>query len=60
MNHYPEDINRDLTTKYMLWAPACLPLYTYVAGKNVIGLDKMQYGFAGVPVMNQLQIAKTK
>jgi peptide/nickel transport system substrate-binding protein len=51
-------INRDLTTKYLLWAPECLPTYTFAGSKKLIGLNAMPDAFSAVPDLSYLQVTK--
>jgi peptide/nickel transport system substrate-binding protein len=54
-----ENINRDLTEKYLLWAPICQGTNIFVSNKNVIGLNSMPNAvLSQAPTNEFLQIAK--
>jgi ABC-type transport system substrate-binding protein len=53
-----QEINKELTNQFFLWAAECTNIYTYGASNKVIGLGSMPYGFGGTPVISYLQVAK--
>jgi peptide/nickel transport system substrate-binding protein len=54
-----EQINKDLTTKYVPWAAVCQEVQVFVANKKVIGLNNLPEAvFTAAPNEEYLQIAK--
>jgi ABC-type transport system substrate-binding protein len=54
-----QNINKDLTEKYLLWAPICQGTNIFVGNKNVIGLNSMPNAvLSQAPTNMFLQIAK--
>jgi peptide/nickel transport system substrate-binding protein len=54
-----QQINKDLMTKDLTWAPLCSVTNIFVANKKVIGLDQMPFAvLTAGPVHQYLQIAK--